>query len=117
LPLQAVQVLLDLNPQALILQCHGAGNIPDRDPALLELLARAGERGVVLVASSQSLHGQVALGAYATGASLARAGVVGAKDMTFEAIFVKLHHLFAQGLSAEAVRSQFLQNLSGELTA
>jgi L-asparaginase len=117
LPLQAVQVLLDLNPQALILQCYGAGNIPDRDPALLELLARTGERGVVLVASSQSLHGQVALGAYATGASLARAGVVGAKDMTFEAIFVKLHHLFAQGLSAEAVRSQFLQNLSGELTA
>lgn len=117
LPLQAVQVLLDLNPQALILQCYGAGNIPDRDQALLELLARAGELGVLLVASSQSLHGQVALGAYATGASLARAGVVGTKDMTFEAIFVKLHHLFAQGLSAEAVRSQFLQNLSGELTA
>jgi L-asparaginase len=116
LPIQAVQALVDLNPQALILQCYGAGNVPDRDPALLDLLARAGQRGVVMVACSQSLHGQVTLGAYATGSGLARAGVIGAKDMSFEAIFVKLHHLFAQGLSPDAVRTQFLRDLSGELT-
>lgn len=116
LPVQALQALVDLNPQALILQCYGTGNVPDRDPALLDLLTRAGQAGVVMVACSQSLHGQVTPGAYAIGTGLARAGVIGAKDMTFEAIFVKLHHLFAQGLSAHAARAGFLRSLSGELT-
>ena len=115
MPVQAVQAMLALQPQALILECYGAGNAPDYDPALLELLAQASANGVVLVACSQSLHGRVALGVYATGIGLARAGVIGALDMTFEAIFVKLHHLFALGMSSEAVRRAFLRNLSGEL--
>ena len=116
LPIHAVHALVDLNPQALILQCYGAGNVPDRDPALLDLLTRAGQRGVVMVACSQSLHGAVTLGAYATGSGLARAGVIGAKDMTFEAIFAKLHHLFARGLSPDAVINEFMRNLSGEMS-
>lgn len=116
MPLQALQALLALQPQALILECYGAGNAPDQDPALLKMLSGASASGVVLVACSQSIHGRVALGAYATGAGLAHAGVVGALDMTFEAIFVKLHHLFAMGLPADAVRIALLQDLSGELS-
>jgi L-asparaginase len=116
LPIQAVQAVVDLNPQALILECYGAGNAPDRDPALLDLLARAGQRGMVMVACSQSIHGQVTLGAYATGSGLARAGVIGAGDMTFEALFVKLHHLFALGLSPDAVKSALARSLCGELS-
>ena len=116
MPVQAVQALLALQPQAVILECYGAGNAPDYDPTLLESLAAANANGVVLIACSQCLHGSVALGTYATGAGLARAGVIGALDMTFEAIFVKLHHLFAMGLAAYTVRSAFLQNLSGELS-
>lgn len=116
LPASAVQAMLDLHPQAAILQCYGAGNAPDRDPALLDMLRRASERGVVLVACSQSLHGQVSIGTYAAGAGMTAAGVVGARDMGFEAIYAKLHHLFALGLSADAVRRDFLRDLSGELT-
>jgi L-asparaginase len=117
LPMNAVQALLDLKPQAAILQCYGAGNAPDRDPALLQMLARASESGTVLVACSQSPQGRVAIGTYAAGAGMTAAGVIGAGDMTFEAIFVKLHHLFARGLAADAVRRDFLRDLSGELSA
>jgi L-asparaginase len=116
LPVQVLQALLELNPRALVLQCYGAGNIPDRDPALLQLIARASERGVVVVACTQALHGHVMLGAYVTGAGLAKAGVIGAGDMTFEAVFAKLHHLFAQGLAADEVRARFSHSLSGEVT-
>jgi L-asparaginase len=116
LPIQAVQSVLDLRPQAVILQCYGAGNVPDRDPALFDLLTRAARHGVLMVACSQSLHGEVTLGAYATGTGLARAGVIGTGDMTFEAVFVKLHHLFAQASSADAVRAAFRHSLAGELT-
>lgn len=117
MPLCAVQALLDLKPQALILQCYGAGNVPDRDPALLDMLARADAAGTVLVACSQSLHGRVTIGTYAAGAGMTAAGVIGAGDMTFEAVFAKLHHLFAQGLAVIDVKRKLLHNLSGELSA
>ena len=117
MPVAAVRALLDLKPQALILQCYGAGNAPDRDPALMDMLARASEQGVVLAACSQSPHGQVAIGTYAAGAGMTAAGVVGARDMSFEALYVKIHHLLALGLSPDAVRTALLRDLSGELTA
>jgi L-asparaginase len=116
LPLRTVQALIDLQPQALILEGYGAGNVPDRDPALLALLAQAHRNGTVVAVVSQSLHGEVALGAYATGSSLARTGAIGMRDMRFEAVFAKLHHLFATGLTPESVRAALLQNLCGELT-
>lgn len=115
LPLSALQALLDLNPRAAILQCYGAGSAPDQDPALLDLLRRASERGIVLVACSQSPHAHIALGTYAAGSGMAGAGVIGARDMTFEAVFAKLHHLFACGLPADVVRRALLQDVSGEL--
>jgi L-asparaginase len=117
LPLAAVQALLDLDPQAVILQCYGAGNVPDRDPALLRMLARASERGAVLVACSQSPQGAVRIGTYAVSSGLTDAGVVGTRDMCFEAIYTKLHHLFARGLAPDQVRSEFLRNLCGEISA
>lgn len=116
-PLRAVQALLDLHPKAVILQCYGAGNAPDRDPALLDMLARASAAGVVLAACSQSPHGRVTIGAYAAGAGMTAAGVVGAGDMTFEALYAKLHHLLARGLPAAEVRTELLRDISGELTA
>jgi L-asparaginase len=116
LPLSALQVLLDLNPRAAILQCYGAGSAPDRDPALLDLLRRASERGIVLVACSQSLHAHIALGTYAAGSGMAGAGVLGPRDMTFEAVFAKLHHLFACGLQPDTVRRELLRDFSGELS-
>jgi L-asparaginase len=111
-----MRAVLDLRPQALILQCYGSGNMPDRDPAMIEMLARASDAGTVLVACSQALHGKVILGTYAAGAGMAGAGVIGAADMSFEAIFAKLHHLFALGLTPEQARKEFLRNVSGELT-
>lgn len=117
LPLRVVEALLDLQPQAMILQCYGSGNVPNNDPALFRLLERAHSTGVVLVACSQSPHGHVAIGRYAAGAGLRAAGVVGAQDMSFEAVFTKLHHLFALDLPEDLIRTQLLRNLSGELTA
>jgi L-asparaginase len=117
MPRQALDALLACGPQALILECYGAGNAPDRDPALLESLARAGAAGTVIVARSQCAHGKVAIGTYAAGAGMATAGVIGAADMSFEAVYTKLHHLFALGLTSQAVRAAMQRNLAGELTA
>lgn len=116
LSLRAVQALLDLKPHAVVLQCYGAGTVPDSDPALIDMLARAHAAGTVLVACSQAPHGRVAIGTYAAGAGMTAAGVIGAHDMSFEAIYTKLHHLLALRLSADGVRDTFMHDISGELT-
>jgi L-asparaginase len=116
MPQCALDALLATEPQALILECYGAGNAPDRDPAFLNALQRASAAGTVLLARSQCAQGKVAIGTYAAGAGMLAAGVVGAGDMTFEALYAKLHHLFAVGLAPEAVRAAVPRDLAGELT-
>lgn len=114
MPVAVLEALLVLAPDALILECYGTGNVPDREPALREVLLRARENGVVVCARSQCLHGGTALGVYVAGSALAEAGVVGLGAMRFEAAFAKLHHLFALGHDVQAVRSLLLHDLAGE---
>lgn len=116
LPVRAVEAMLALKPRAVILECYGSGNAPDRDPALLQMLARASAEGAVLVARSQCLHGEVHIGTYAAGAGMTAAGVVGARDMSYEAVFAKLQHLFALGMAAGEVRRELVRDVCGEVS-
>lgn len=114
MPLRTLELLLADSPPALILEAYGSGNLPDRDPALLALLARASSAGTVLVARSQCLRGRTQTGIYAAGSALAAAGVIGAGTMTFEAAYAKLHHLLALGLAPDQLRAAFGRDLAGE---
>ena len=101
------QGLLSENVKGAVLLSYGAGNAPDKDPALLALLKTASERGVVIVNVSQCGAGSVAAGAYAAGSALVEAGVLSGQDMTYEAAFVKLSFLIGLGLSSEEIKSRF----------
>jgi len=102
--------------QGLVLLAYGVGNGPDRDEALLRVIREATDRGVVVVACTQCLRGSVHLGEYATGAALARAGVISGFDMTTEAALCKLYYLFSTGHPPDEVRRMIQQDLCGEVT-
>lgn len=108
--------LLDLGPDALILETYGAGNGPAGDPSFLAVLARAQELGCLVLNVTQCAAGAVDMDNYATGAALRDRGVASAHDMTFEAALAKLYYLFWCHGDAAAVRARIETPLCGELT-
>lgn len=102
--------------RALIIKSYGVGNAP-QDPALLNTLKEASERGTIIVNCTQCFKGKVNMGGYATGNALRLSGVISGYDMTLEATLTKLHYLLSQPLSAEQIRAQMQTSLRGELTA
>jgi len=101
--------------KAFILQSFGVGNAP-RTPELLALFEEAKSREVLVLNLSQCHAGRVAMGSYATGNSLALAGVISGFDMTLEAALAKLHVLLSKDLSFADLQQQMQQNLRGELS-
>ena len=102
--------------KGMVLETYGVGNAPDNDPDLLDVLAQACRRGVVIVNCTQCLQGRVRTNAYATGTALGRTGVISGHDMTAEAALAKLFHLLSLNLSVKQVKEQMQVNLRGELT-
>ena len=100
--------------RALILQSYGVGNAPVMTPGLLDTLAAAVSRGILVVNLSQCARGGVAPGTYATGAALAQAGVIPGADLTLEAAFAKLHWLLAQGKTPAEGDALMRRALCGE---
>jgi L-asparaginase len=101
------QGLLSDKVKGAILLSYGAGNIPDQNQALVDLIKNAIERGVVIVNITQCQNGAVNSTTYAAGAELIKAGVLSGKDMTYEAAFARLTLMLGAGWSAHDIRAEW----------
>ena len=104
-----LKIALSQPYSAFIIRTYGTGNGPDQDEALLNVLTESTSQGKVIVNQSQCHRGTVRQGSYAAGSALARAGLISGFDITLEALFCKLHHLFSIGKNPGTSKRATLQ--------
>ncbi|TQL41933.1 L-asparaginase [Homoserinimonas aerilata] len=95
--------ILEVRPDALVLECYGAGTFPLSDERSLAALSRAGSAGTAIVCTSRTRSGRIMLGAYESGHRLASIGAVGAGGLPTEAAVALLHLLIRSGTSATEI--------------
>lgn len=113
------EVLATSTPKTLsglVLMLYGCGNAPARKVGMVKNIRKMVDSDVVVVVCSQCAKGTVALGNYSVGKVLEEVGVVGAGDMTTEAVCAKMAYLLARNMSVEQVRQSMKFNLRGEVT-
>lgn len=101
------------DPDALILECFGAGNAPMGKPGIPDALREIGKR-IPVVAITQCSHGTVNTDRYAVGRQMASVGVISGGDLTVEAAVAKLGYLVDRGFTREHIGELVPQNLIGE---
>lgn len=101
--------------QGLVLETFGAGNIPNYDRALSDLIDEAARKGTIVVVCTQCPQGSVHLGTYEAGSKLVEAGAVSGFNMTTEAAVAKLSYLLSQDLTTAQIRELMETDLRGEL--
>jgi L-asparaginase len=106
---------LNLEKQrAVVLLTFGSGNAPT-DRKFLKIIENNISKGKFIVNITQCNAGSVQLGKYETSAKLKELGVVGAKDMTIEAVITKLMLLLAENKTIKELKKSFQENISGEI--
>ncbi len=111
-----LEALLTPRPEAVLLRAYGVGNVPAAEPGLADVLERTIADGVPVVVASQCHQAQVFLGHYEAGDAIARAGAVGAGDMTLEAVYSKIVFLLSQGIRGNDLATWIGRPIAGELT-
>jgi L-asparaginase len=99
--------------KGVVLETFGSGNAPTNN-FLLDSLADAIDRGVIILNISQCSGGRVIQGRYKTSKSLEDIGVVSGKDLTTEAAVTKMMFLLGEEKDREAVKRLLPQPLWGD---
>lgn len=107
--------------RGLVLEAFGAGNLPRLQNSLIPVIEAAHAIDVPVVLVSQSTRGAVDLKRYQGGVAAAKAGAIGASDMTSEAALTKLMIVLgrAQGGGQGRVamtRKAFASSWAGEIS-
>jgi len=116
----AERALLDTLPKhrvrAVVVRGFGVGNVPTQGQySVRPLISALRQAGVEVVVTTQSIRGGTDQRLYHGGRILNEMGVIGAKDMTFEAAVTKVMWSLAQ--TEQTLAEWFDTDLAGEATS
>lgn len=101
------------NYRGIVMEGTGLGHVPEN---LLPAIARAKEKNVPIVMTTQTLYGAVDMKVYSTGRELLARGVISGRDMLPEVAYVKLMHVLGRTSDYSEVKKLMESSLAGEIT-
>ena len=108
-------MLAAMGYKGIVIEAFGLGGFDVLGKGLRSI-RRAIEDGVSVVVTTQCLFDSADLGVYQVGNQLLDLGVIQARDMTTEAAMTKLMWALGQKMSQEEISALFRRNLAGEIT-
>ena len=109
------EMLAAMGYRGIVIEAFGLGGVNVLHKGLRGI-RRAVEDGISVVVTTQCLYDSATLEVYQVGSKLLELGVIQGRDMTSEAAMTKLMWAIGQGMSQEEISNLFQKNLAGEVT-
>lgn len=107
-----IDFYIDNNYKGIVIEGTGLGHVPD---CLQPSIRNAIDSGLIVVMTSQCIHGRVDMDVYRSGVELLEIGVVPCQDMIAETALIKMMWLLANTKTSEQVSILMRTPLAGEI--
>lgn len=109
---EQVDFYIDNNYKGLVLAGTGLGHV---STSLFNSLERAIEENMIVLMTTQTLHGFVDMDVYSTGRELQQLGIISGKNMIPEVAYVKMGWVLGQTDNLKKAKELLQTNLAGEI--
>ena len=109
---ELIDFYIDKGYKGIVFAGTGLGHV---STMIYESVERAIQEGIIVLMTTQTLHGFVGMNVYSTGRELQNMGVIPGKNMLPEVGYVKLGWVLGQTTNPQEVKEMLLKNIAGEI--